>query len=378
MYFYINCVCILVNVNLITEKESKYPADEVVKQDIESVSVKNAMHVQEQEFFDNLKGERCCECSLDENKISEQNNTIKETLSSEKSTSKAIESKRRSVLFYPNFILASMIHNILVIMTLGLMSPPLATAITLVLVSTSLTWEIVVGRYLSAHVMAAYKESTEHLKAGRARLRSTFTSEGTESANSVNSINSHRLRSDSSSEGDLLDNGKLFRIDELEHQCINIWCAPRKCMWLISYCSGVFYAFLLLDMLAGAEGLGDALWILAVCMALPALIVRTVQIFVKAQPPPISLIHESSEKMNNSLPAKESSIMAENEGIDSTMYRDTRNSFVEMPNVKSINIYLLNSTIRFPSINIFMYLMEITQHAQSSFFLTCLSSSLAH
>eukprot|EP01040_Poterioochromonas_malhamensis_P004447 gene4447-4767_t len=56
--------------------------------------------------------------------------------------------QRKRIILFPAFILASSVHHLMVLLTFGLMCPSLAVAIALVTTTTSLTWEVLIGRWM--------------------------------------------------------------------------------------------------------------------------------------------------------------------------------------------------------------------------------------
>jgi Leucine-rich repeat (LRR) protein len=136
------------------------------------------------------------------------------------------EEKNKRVILFPAFILASAVHHLLILLTFGLMCPSLAVVIALVSVTTTFTWEVLVGRWImrDQKLLGTFDE----------RFAGPYT----------------------------------LKLDEL---CEKVCCSPRKCFFLLCYGSAAFYGLCTLDM-AGDE-LG---WEKALFAPIVAFVVATV------------------------------------------------------------------------------------------------------
>lgn len=169
-------------------------------------------------------------------------------------------SKPKAFLFFPGFILASAIHHILVLLTFGLMLPVLGLAIVLVVWITSITWELLLGRYLS---LSPHCNPT--------RWQDTDTAEATNTSNSVDaaaaskSAKTSKLATDREEEEDC--SGGLDRL------CIEVCCCPRKCKLLIAFGSAAVFVFATLDMAADKHGSVEAIWAPVMVLLLPVVLI---------------------------------------------------------------------------------------------------------
>jgi hypothetical protein len=134
----------------------------------------------------------------------------------------------KKTIFFPEFILASSVHHLLVMLTFGLMSPVLMIVVALLTTVTSLLWEVLIGRWLIRDENYLGDENDK-------KFSGPYTT----------------------------------KLDEL---CIHVCRSPRKCVFLLSYGTAVFYALLLLDIAGDKDGWYDSLWapitIMAVATAL--------------------------------------------------------------------------------------------------------------
>jgi Leucine-rich repeat (LRR) protein len=118
-------------------------------------------------------------------------------------------------ILYPEFILAASMHHLIVLLTIGMMCPALTVAIALVTLTTSLTWEVLVGRWLMRD------------KRLLGPLDDKFAGPYT------------------------------TKVDEL---CERVCCSPRKCFFLLCYGSAVFYGLAMMDMAGDQLGWERALF----------------------------------------------------------------------------------------------------------------------
>jgi len=123
---------------------------------------------------------------------------------------------RKQNPFFPAFILASIIHHLLVQLTFGIMSPPLAVAVMVVVSSTTVTWEVIIGRWL------CHGQCDDNV---------------------------HSMSSSLSM--------KVLLLDRL---CENVCCSPRKCTSILAFGSALFFGCALLDMAGDTQGWYTALW----------------------------------------------------------------------------------------------------------------------
>lgn len=123
--------------------------------------------------------------------------------------------RSRSV-FFPAFILASAIHHLLVLITFGLLCPALAVSVAVVVASTTLTWEIVIGRWMTRGAVS--RDLSQCAQLDEARLQ------------------------------------------QLDAVCENVCTSPRKSIWILCFGSAFFFAFVLLDMAGDQQGWHGALW----------------------------------------------------------------------------------------------------------------------
>lgn len=115
--------------------------------------------------------------------------------------------EKRSRLLFPGFILASAVHHLLIVLTFGIMFPPLALAVAVLAICTTYTWEVLMGRWL--------------------------------------------LMQDSS------EDNALSRLDEV---CAYVCCGPRKCLWVLAYGSAIFIGLTAMDIAGDKVGWKRAIW----------------------------------------------------------------------------------------------------------------------
>lgn len=127
-------------------------------------------------------------------------------------------------LLFPGFILASCTHYLLVILTFGIMFPPLALCVCALLCSTSLTWEVLIGRYIFIQEKLLAIEGNVTVAAKPA-----------------------------------------VHLNEL---CLKVCCSPRKCLGLLAIGSGAFAALVVYDMTGDEVGWLVGLWAPVLTMAL--------------------------------------------------------------------------------------------------------------
>lgn len=136
---------------------------------------------------------------------------------------------RSKSVFFPAFILASAVHHLLVLITFGLLCPALAVSVMVVVCATTMTWEVVIGRWLTlGQVLPPTKLSKYTVPI---------------SVDKENSVH--------------VDEDRLLQLDSV---CENVCTSPRKCIWLICFGSAFFFAFVLLDMAGDTQGWYEALW----------------------------------------------------------------------------------------------------------------------
>ncbi|RYH18839.1 hypothetical protein EON65_26830 [archaeon] len=115
--------------------------------------------------------------------------------------------EKRSRLLFPGFILASGVHHLLIVLTFGIMFPPLALAIAVLAICSTYTWEVLIGRWL--------------------------------------------LMQDSS------EDNALSRLDDV---CAYVCCGPRKCLWILAYGSAIFVGMTAMDIAGDKMGWKKAIW----------------------------------------------------------------------------------------------------------------------
>ena len=143
------------------------------------------------------------------------------------------ESTTKQQIIFPQYILASAIHHLLVMLTFALMSPSLAVAVALVVSSATLTWEVLIGRWMVQDNV----------------LRKTYDP----------SNMSHQF-SLACQDPDVLPFIGPFtkKLDEL---CIDVCCAPTKCYGLIAFGSAIFFACVTVDIAGDKYGWENAIWL---------------------------------------------------------------------------------------------------------------------
>lgn len=130
-------------------------------------------------------------------------------------------------LLYPAFILSSAIHHLLVLLTFGVFCPSLAISVAVLVISTTLTWETLIGRWLTRAACSTSLIHPSNLEIGRLR--------------------------------------------ELNNLCEAVCCSPRKCLGILCFGSALFYVFALLDMAGDKQKWPTAVWAPAAAMSIAAM-----------------------------------------------------------------------------------------------------------
>lgn len=151
--------------------------------------------------------------------------------SEQKRPSKLAGSTSTQQIIYPAFILASAMHHLLVMLTFGIMSPPLCVAIGMVVSSASLTWEVLIGRWLVQ--------------------------------DDILSNSSTGKRTYSKCENAAPNVGQYTKA--LEELCVKVCCSPTKCYGLLAFGSAIFFACVTVDMGGDRVGWRSVAWMAGLC-----------------------------------------------------------------------------------------------------------------
>ncbi|RYH29512.1 hypothetical protein EON65_08260 [archaeon] len=138
-----------------------------------------------------------------------------------------------SRLLYPAFILAAGLHHVMVMLTFGLLYPPLNVLVCLLVCITVFTWETLIGRWLLAEA------SERGAKADQATIDS--------------------------------------RALQLDAVCASVCCAPHRSLVLLAVGSGVFIGLACWDIAGDQLGWEAALWAPLGAIAISLCIVLGVQ-----------------------------------------------------------------------------------------------------
>jgi Leucine-rich repeat (LRR) protein len=185
--------------------------------------------------------------------VTDSDNDNNETITG---TKRQRRSRPKPFLFFPGFILASAIHHILVLITFGLMLPVLGLAIVVVMLITTTTWELVIGRYLT---------QSKQCNPSRWQLpENTGTGERSGSTASEQSSLTATPAVEDCSGG-------------LDALCVHVACCARKCKVLIAYGSAAVFACVALDMVADTQRWRVAIWAPITALLLPLLLIAALK-----------------------------------------------------------------------------------------------------
>lgn len=138
--------------------------------------------------------------------------------------------------FHPGILTANLINHMVLLLTFGVMSPPLAFTICVTVSLNTLFWQTIVGRYM-------WIRSQQHVK---------------------------RENRDGGTLGDI---EYLLTLDKV---CDGVWQGPLKSVWFVVDTSCVFFAFLLVDVVGDGSGWFYAITHFSVPMLCIPLLLRVV------------------------------------------------------------------------------------------------------
>jgi len=247
-------------------------------------------------------------------------------------------------LFYPYVIIASMLHDILLLITFGIMCPLLAAAVVVNLCVTHFFWEILLARYIcsicpsfaavvepfdakSTQLVTSNPSPPSPLSRSPSEFPSTapFTSIVTDSESVPDTSSNLHRHSDLSMTKDFMMSLPSQReslamrqrytsvcsseaIQSVDKLCRNVWHGPKKCLWLIVYGSALFFALVTLDMAGDQQGWLVAMWAPCSILFLALSILYLVRIF--------SLLAKKRQEVSNAEEHSRDSIYG-SEGIGS-------------------------------------------------------------
>jgi hypothetical protein len=190
--------------------------------------------------------------------------------------------KPKTYLFFPGFILASAIHHILVLLTFGLMLPVLGFVIVVVVVITTFTWEIVLGRYLThspnCNPLRWQVPTSINATCGVDTAPSSESDIGSSGARSSESSNRTTGTTGTAATGITCTTSATATEEEdcsggLDALCIYVACCARKCNVIIAYGSAIVFAFATLDMASDTQFVTTAIWAPITVLVLPAILI---------------------------------------------------------------------------------------------------------
>jgi Leucine-rich repeat (LRR) protein len=142
------------------------------------------------------------------------------------------ESSTRQQIIFPQYILASVLHHLLVMLTFAVMCPALAVAVALVISSATLTWEVLIGRWMVQD--NALRKIFDH----------------------ANLSHQYSL---SCRDPDILPFIGPFT-KKLDGLCVEVCCGPTKCYGLLAFGSAVFFACVTVDIAGDKNGWEKSIW----------------------------------------------------------------------------------------------------------------------
>jgi len=161
-------------------------------------------------------------------------------------------------LFSPHVIMSKLLHHIALLLTFGLACPPLAVAILLTVCLTTMSWQLLTGRYVSQRqdhstLEAAVASENDDKSQSSARMASRLSS------------TTYNMKEEKQ---------KIYQreVTALNSLCDGVWLCPQTSIWVIVDATAFFSALFVFDISGDRSG-----WLVAsLCFSLPMLCVPVV------------------------------------------------------------------------------------------------------
>jgi hypothetical protein len=175
-------------------------------------------------------------------------------------------------LFSPHVIMSKLLHHLALLLTFGVACPPLALAILVTVCVTTLSWELVVGRYvLQRREAAGRKNGDDCGDDGSSSSGGGTEGEGGAIAGITIGANGGIGIGIGVSLNKLFDlyQQELFAMNDL---CDGVWLCPQSIIWHIVDCTAFFSALFVFDISGDRSG-----WLVAsLSFSLPLLLLPVV------------------------------------------------------------------------------------------------------